>query len=477
MGSNRRRRTKQCSESDISDVDEGTQPPTTSTKDTSSQQFPRFILVESREENKPVASLSPFVIQKVIQGVAGEPENIKKLHRSNQLLIEVSKRAHAENLLRAQTFHDLKVRVCPHTSLSSSKGVIRCPELGNCGEEEILEGTRSQGVTAIKRFKVERSGELKNTSTFVFAFNTSVLPRTVRVAYFGVNVGVCVPGPLRCRRCQKCGHHRDGCSRDPVCSKCGQVAEHPESQCRGELHCVSCGGRHSADSGGCRVWHKERGILRLKFTRGVSFVGARRLVEAQAPVPGVSYANITQSSVGGVSVVGTATQTDPINILDSAVRSGSAGAGGQAGDLQKQKGQTSTANRSQTRTPSEEKRGDGGLKKATIGVVGKDWKKQQQKEGQARGQSSPPTKETKSKSSQGAQGPSTSNRERKGSNNVIQRRGRFGSLSDSGDDMELGEAPDRSRTNRSGSRSSEHSHVNNSNNRSKSPITYPWLLV
>ena len=75
MGSNRRKRTKQCSESDISDVNESTQPPTTSTKDTSSQHFPRFILVESKEENKPVTSLSPFVIQKVIQSIAGEPEN------------------------------------------------------------------------------------------------------------------------------------------------------------------------------------------------------------------------------------------------------------------------------------------------------------------------------------------------------------------------------------------------------------------
>ena len=114
-----------------------------------------------------------------------------------------------------------------------------------------------------------------------------------------------------------------------------------------------------------------------------------------------------------------------------------------------------------------------GLKKATIEMIRKDWKKQQQKERQARSQSSPPTKETKSKSSQGTQRPSTSNRERKGSNNVIQQHNRFGSLSDSSDDMELGEAPDRPRTNRNRSRSSEHSHVNNSNNRSKSPITYP----
>ena len=124
-------------------------------------------------------------------------------------------------------------------------------------------------------------------------------------------------------------------------------------------------------------------------------------------------------------------------------------------------------------TPIEEKQGEGGLKKATMEIIRKDWKKQQQKERQARSQSSPPTKETKSKSSQGTQRPSASNRERKGSNNVIQQHNRFGSLSDSSDDMELGEAPDRPRTNRNRSRSSEHSQVNNSNNRSKSPITYP----
>ena len=116
-------------------------------------------------------------------------------------------------------------------------------------------------------------------------------------------------------------------------------------------------------------------------------------------------------------------------------------------------------------------------------MIRKDWKKQQQKERQARSQSSPPRKEqTKSKFSQGTQRPSTSNRERKGSNDVIQQHNRFGSLSDSSDDMELGEdscddvelgeAPDRPRTNRNRSRSSEHSHVNNSNNRSKSSITY-----
>ena len=42
------------------------------------QHFPRFSLVESKEDNRQITSLSPFLIQKIIQSIAGEPENIKK---------------------------------------------------------------------------------------------------------------------------------------------------------------------------------------------------------------------------------------------------------------------------------------------------------------------------------------------------------------------------------------------------------------
>ena len=247
-------------------------------------------------------------------------------------------------------------RVYTHTSLNSSKGVIRCPELRNCGQEEILEGTRSQGVTAVKRFKVKRNGELKDTNTFVFTFNTSVLPKTVKVAYFRANVEVYIPNPLRCHNCQKYGHHKDRCSKDHICSKCGQTAEHLESRCTNELHCVNCGEKHSADSKECRIWHKEKEILRVKSTRNISFVEARKLVEAPTPIPGISYANITQSSMKKVSMVDTATQTDPITIIDSADQSSTTNTNSQTEELQRQKVQTNNAARSQTKTPIEEKK-------------------------------------------------------------------------------------------------------------------------
>ena len=82
-----RKRTRQCPDSDISDFDDSTQPPT-SLNEIPTQHFPRFILVEGKDENRQITSLPTFLIQKITQSIACEHENIKKkLHRPNQLLI------------------------------------------------------------------------------------------------------------------------------------------------------------------------------------------------------------------------------------------------------------------------------------------------------------------------------------------------------------------------------------------------------
>ena len=212
------------------------------------QNFPRFIIIESTEENACITSLSPFVIQKVLQDIARESKSIKKLTRSNQLLIEMSRKAHAENRLRTQTFHDLKVRVLLHSSLNSSRGVIRCPDLRGCSEQEIFEEIKTQDVTAVKRFRVRRDGQLKDTNTFVFNFNTTVLPSAIKIAFLRVNVEVYIPNPLRCLNCQQYGHHDDSCKKHPVCTKYGEQAKHHESLCKNPTKCANCGETHDANS-------------------------------------------------------------------------------------------------------------------------------------------------------------------------------------------------------------------------------------
>ena len=44
----------------------------------------------------------------------------------------------SDNLMTANTFCNIPVKIVPHKSLNTRKGVIRCSDLSGCSEEEIL---------------------------------------------------------------------------------------------------------------------------------------------------------------------------------------------------------------------------------------------------------------------------------------------------------------------------------------------------
>ena len=168
-----------------------------------------------------MSSLSPFVIEKVLDGMIGTPKSIKKL-RSGDLLEENEKKKPIEKLVRLNKFHDPKVTVSLHGSLNSCKGIVRCPDLKGVSEQEILEEMREQGVINVRRIKIRRDDTLKDTYTFVFTFNTSILPKQLKVAFLHVSVDPYIPNPLRCYACQVFGHHENKCHREEICANCGQ---------------------------------------------------------------------------------------------------------------------------------------------------------------------------------------------------------------------------------------------------------------
>ena len=81
---------------------------------------------------------------------------------------------------------------------------------------------REQGVVGVRRIKIRRDGSLKDTYTFVFTFNTSVLPKQLKVAFIRVTVDPYIPNPLRCYQCQLFGHPEDKCKNQMICVNCGE---------------------------------------------------------------------------------------------------------------------------------------------------------------------------------------------------------------------------------------------------------------
>ena len=178
--------------------------------------------------------------------------------------MEYTNKKQIENLLRLQKFHDLRVQVSLHSSLNTCKGVVRCPDLK--GE------LREQDDLNVCRIKVRHDGTLKDTNTFVFTFNTSVLPKQLKVAFLCVSVDPYIPNLLRCYACQVFGHHENKCHREEICANCGQAKHSADgTDCKRPPKCFNCKEDHPANSRQCQAWHSEKEILKVKYTRNISF--------------------------------------------------------------------------------------------------------------------------------------------------------------------------------------------------------------
>ena len=273
----------------------------------STDNFPKFLVIKSEEE-KPITSLSPFIIEKQIESFIGTPKTVKKL-KNKTLLVETTRRAQTENLLKVTKFFNMKVSVSEHRTLNTSKGIIKDRTLKGETEQDICEYLKSQGVIAVKRFTIKKDHEVIETNTLLLTFNSITVPKTLRIFYQFVPVDIYVPNPLRCFNCQRFGHHESDCPIDycSVCEKCGTGGfEHLASACPNPVKCVNCGLNHLSRSNVCEVWKKEKEIMKIKVTRNLTYLEARKIVEH---TPETTFSTIVQSAIAKPEIKNDYTQT------------------------------------------------------------------------------------------------------------------------------------------------------------------------
>ena len=272
----------------------------------STDNFPRFLVIKSEEEQS-ITSLSPFIIEKQIESFIGTPKTVKKL-KNKTLLVETTRRAQTENLLKVTKFFNMKVSVSEHRTLNTSKGIIKDRTLKGETEKDICEYLKSQGVIAVKRFTIKKDHEVIETNTLLLTFNSITVPKTL-IFYQFVPVDIYVPNPLRCFNCQRFGHHESDCPIDycSVCEKCGTGGfHHLASACPNPVKCVNCGLNHLSRSNVCEVWKKEKEIMKIKVTRNLTYLEARKIVEH---TPETTFSTIVQSAIAKPEIKNDYTQT------------------------------------------------------------------------------------------------------------------------------------------------------------------------
>ena len=382
--------------------------------------FPRFLLIESIVPDQPLSKLSPFVIEKVLVGLTGSPKSVKKL-KSGSLLIEVEKAVHARTLLKIKHFFNIPARCVPHNSLNTSKGIIRCPDLAGISEEEITSELSDQNVTAARRITIFRDGIKKPTNTIVLTFNTAILPKCLKVGYLRVTVDLYIPNPLQCYCCFKFGHHESKCKYnqgEEFCRRCGNSnLVHKSEKCEFDICCKNCKGEHVATSRSCPLWKKEKEIVTVKYTEGLSFPEARKIVESRNSM-GVSYASVSKTNISKtVQRRDVHTQTADIGVQTT--------------------GKTSSTKESDNQKPTTSSKHN----KENTASSQHELTKVNNSQVQAKAQRSPSQKRNKSPQQV------LSDRLPKGSDDQIAQFNRFGCLDD---DMEAEDSQTESNTNRQG---------------------------
>ena len=256
-------------------------------KVTSFKTWPRFLIIGSTDEGA-LQKRSPFGIDKGLQRLAGSLKSVKKL-RNGTLLVECATDSHSRRLLC-----NVPIKVTPHSSLNSCKGVIRSRDLEGVGEEEICENLTSQGVVGVKRINIRRNNELVPTNTLILTFNSPTLPNSVKAGYLNIHVVPYIPNPLRCFKCQTFGHGQNTCRSRLTCARCAQV-DHDSKTCQ-----------YYAFSRECPRWKVEKQVQQVKVEKHLSFYEARKLVETSTPVA----ASKSYAAAVKVSTTSIATQTD-----------------------------------------------------------------------------------------------------------------------------------------------------------------------
>ena len=243
--------------------------------------WPCFLLIKGTDNERPLSKLSPFAMNKAIVAVLGsDPFNIRKL-RNREILIEVDKEAQSSKLLKTTKLHltmenVIPITVSPHYSLNTKKGAIRCLDIKECSDEEILEGLKDEAVIKLDRILVFRDGQRKPTGTFILTFQSQTLQKYIRVGYYRVAVSQFIPNPVRCYKCQKFGHTKFNCRKNEVCTKCGQEDHTDSQECKNEAKCVNCQGNHASNEKECLKWKEEKEIQRIKAERAISYIVAKK---------------------------------------------------------------------------------------------------------------------------------------------------------------------------------------------------------
>ena len=163
---------------------------------------------------------------------------------SGDLIIEVSKNRLFAAFQNAGKYPNIGSSTSKYEP--KNRRVIRCKDLTDTPEEELLY-MWAQGITEVRKIRLQRDGRRINTDTIILPFWNPVLPTSIKIAFLWKKVDAYISNPLRCFKCQG-----TDTTEWPVNESL--PAPNEGKECNQRPHCVNCDGDHGSFSWYCPEW-------------------------------------------------------------------------------------------------------------------------------------------------------------------------------------------------------------------------------
>jgi hypothetical protein len=246
----------------------------------------QVLLLQSLNEKK----LNPFIVGKSLQDLVGDIDGTTTEAYGTRYVLRVRKVEQVKKLIAMKSLCDGSVvSVIPHPRLNRRRCVFSCRETQELTEEELLEGLKNNGVIEVKRILRMENGSKINTPTVIITVDGTVVPEFIKVGPLRIKTRAYIPNPTICYQCFNYGHTKFRCKSEAKCRTCSKVHS-LEGDCNETAFCFHCQGNHGPSSRNCPKYLKEKEVMRLQHTKGVSYNEAIRQIQAG----GGSYAAVSK---------------------------------------------------------------------------------------------------------------------------------------------------------------------------------------
>lgn len=244
-------------------------------------------LVVLRLEHAEDISLpkDPILIRKSVEQVAGKIEGGFPDNGGARYTLKVSNPDQVKALLQMNELTDgTPVIVTEHLDNNVTRCVVKCREVMDVPEEELLEEVTSQGVIDVRKItRKAKDGSQEETPSIVLTFSGQTAPEYVFFAYFRVKTSPYYPEIIQCYKCWQFWHIKPICSCDPICGICSGPHDTVKGEiCPAKPYCRKCeSDEHPISSRKCPKYVVENTIARIKIDRNISYEAAKKAYEEE----------------------------------------------------------------------------------------------------------------------------------------------------------------------------------------------------